>query len=373
MVCTDDVFTPEGYLMIKDLLIDNYRSIRRFQLNDLRRINVVVGKNASGKTVLMEAIKLGLDAQPAIFPWLNGFRNMPTVLPPNPTSEQFQALFLDFFHNFDPQSTISIQIRDSADRTASLRICFDPKRAVTAQPALGFQSSPAMVPLTVVPLVFERTDFQRQKSALSATVNPAGQLHLEPGRPMGIVSGFISNAYFGIPNENATWLSQLSIAKRSGEVLAALQRHFPFIKQVSSEVGALPGFSTVYAELEDLPRKIPLSLISGGLNRIFTLILAVITYQRGVVFVDEIENGLFHDQFELIWETLADLAIANDTQLFISTHSQECLKAAVGVIAQSPQNFSLLRLRREQGQSVIQFFGGEQMEAALEKNGEIRD
>jgi hypothetical protein len=189
---------------------------------------------------------------------------------------------------------------------------------------------------------------------------------------MGIISGFFSNSYFGVPQENATWLSKLSVEKRSAEVIESLQRHYPFIREVTSET-TVQGLGTVYADLPHLPRKIPLSLVSGGISRLFTLMLAVVTFSGGVVLIDEVENGIFHDQYELIWKTLSDLAEHHNTQLFISTHGRECLDASQPTVKEKPKDFALLRVSRKNGDSVVENFGGDQLESALEKGGEVRD
>lgn len=363
-----------GYLMIEALHVENFRSFKLLELTRLKRVNIVVGKNASGKTVLLEAIKLGLDATPGSFPWLNSMRGMTFMIPPNLTAEQFKEQFIDFFHEFNPETPICVRVDDSTKKSATVRVYFDPKKATTSQLAIGFQPAPSSlsVPTTIIPLVFDRVDFQGQKNTLLATIDPRGQFVMEPGRPMGISSGFFSNAYFGVPQENATWLSKLSVEKRSGEVIESIQRHFPFIRDVTSET-TVQGLGTVYADMPHLPRKIPLSLVSGGISRLFTLMLAIVTFRGGVVLIDEVENGMFHDQYQLIWKTLADLAEHHDTQLFISTHSQECLKAALPTVKEKNNDIALLRVRRQNGQSVIDSFSGDQLESALLKDGEVRD
>jgi hypothetical protein len=362
--------------VIQSLHVENFRCFKSLQLSGLRRINVLVGQNASGKTVLLEAIKIGLNGTPAIVPWLNQNRQIFTAFPQNPTSEQFRAYFLDLFSEFNANKPISFEIYDSDNRIAKLRVRFDPERATTVQPALGFQPSttPAPPPSTIVPLVFERVDFQGQNSTLVATVQPQGQILLPPGSEMGIVSGFFSSASYGVPFENATWFSNLSIEKREGEVIEALRRHFPVIHGITSET-LMPGVATIYADISGLPRKLPLSLVSGGISRLFTLLLAVITFRRGVVLVDEIENGLFHNQHPRMWKTITDLAIQYDTQLFVSTHSKECLQSALSAVTAQPDAFNLLRIRRDKAdtQSIVEVFNGEQFEAALDKNGEVRD
>jgi hypothetical protein len=369
-------------LMISSLHVENFRCFGSLDLTGLRRINIIVGRNASGKTALLETVKMGLDGHPNIAPWMNQLRNIPFVMLGNPTPEQFKAQFMDLFHGFDIDGRISISIQDSEHRTASVRIYFDPNKATTAErQSVGFQRAPgfgqsspiSLPPVTIIPLAFERVDFQGQKSILLATINQEGQPFLQPGKPLGIVSGFIANAYYGGPGENAAWLSQLSIQKRKPELLEAVQRHFPFILDLSSE-STIPGMpGTVYADLSGLSKTIPLSLASGGISRLITIILATVSYRNGVVLIDEVENGLFHDQYSQLWRTILDLAKHYNTQVFVSTHSKECLTGAIEAMNSDPGSFALLRARREEGHSSIEVFGGEMAEAALEKNGEVRD
>lgn len=368
-----------GYLMIEKLGIENFRCFKSVQLWDLKRVNIIVGENASGKTVLLEAIKVGLDGLPGSLPWINQMRNILTLLPQNPTPEQFQNLFIEFFHQFESKEEISISIEDSQHRTAELRIRFDPSKATTTQVPgfqlpIGFQPPqmvPSSPPITVIPLAFERTDFQGKKDTLLATINAQGGLFLSPGKTMGIVSGLISSSYFGGPGESATWLSLLSIEKRSAEIIKAIRTHFPFISEITPET-PIQGMGTLYADLKSLPRKIPLSLVSGGISRLFTTMLSILQYEGGVVLIDEIENGIFHKQYPLIWKTLLDLAKHHDTQLFISTHSLECLRGLLPSIKDNEKEILLLRLDRENGSSKITTIGSKFIEAAIEQGFDVR-
>jgi predicted ATPase len=365
----------EGYLMIESLYVEKFRPFGSLDLTNLKRVNIIVGKNASGKTSLLEAIKVGLDAMPGTLPWLNSMRGMAFALLANLTADQFKELYIDWFHEFNTDSSIVIRIGDSSKKSASLSIYFDPKRATTTQPGLGFRPDASLaVPTTIIPLVFDRSDFQGQKNIFVATINPQGQFVAEPptGRPMGMSSGFFSNSYYGVPQENAAWLSRLRVEKRGDEVIEAIHRHFPFIRDVTSEITA-QGVGTVYADIPHLSRKIPLSLVSGGMSRLFTLILAIVTFGKGVVLIDEVENGIFHDQYQMLWKTVADLAEHNNTQVFVATHSGDCLRAAQATIKERPSEFSFLRVVRKNGNSTVEMFTGEQLESALEKDGEVRD
>jgi AAA15 family ATPase/GTPase len=210
-----------------------------------------------------------------------------------------------------------------------------------------------------------------EKSVLLATISPQGSLHLEPGPELKKSAGFFGQVMFGAPHENATWFSDLSIAKRSQEILQVLQKHFPYIQNLSTEI--ILGANAVYADVPYLSKKINVVLISGGMNRLLSFVLAVVTLAKGVVLIDEIENGIFHDQLGRVWDTLVSLALQHDTQLFVSTHSYECLRAAVPVIKKNSSDFCFLRTEKKNAQSDIAIFSGSEFGAALEKGGEVRD
>ena len=366
-----------GYVMIKSFSVENFRCFAKISLSDLRRVNVVVGKNAAGKTALPEAIKLGLEATPSVVPWLNANRGIPFFVPPNVNNEQFQGAFLDFFHRFDPRATISTIVTDSLGKTGQLLVRFDPLQAVTIQPAIGFKpgtTGPSGIPLppamTIVPLAFARKDFKGQGSTLFVTLNQNGQLQLQTGKALGLVSGFFSGSNVGNPMENAVWLSNLRIAKSDQEVIEALHLHFPFIKDVTPEI--YMGVQTIYADIPSLPRKLPLSMISGGISRLFTLMLAIVTHKGGVVLIDEVENGIYYDQYPQVWRTLYELAAHHDTQLFVSSHSIDCLKAILPIIRGKEDDFTLLRADKKNGNSIIHSVEGKFFQAAIEQGFDPR-
>jgi AAA15 family ATPase/GTPase len=52
--------------MITDLTFQNFRGFSELHLKDLRQINLVVGRNGTGKTALLEGISLGTGANPGV-------------------------------------------------------------------------------------------------------------------------------------------------------------------------------------------------------------------------------------------------------------------------------------------------------------------
>lgn len=379
---TTDAALRKGYLMIESAKVENFRCFESLELRGLRRVNILTGDNGSGKTALLEAIKLGLDGTPNLPFWFNQNRNTPSAMPVNPTADQFKALFEDLFYNLDTSKKIQVSTQDSNQRSANVAVFFDPRRAVTTQPArlpgsspVGFRGVPSrtlpLVPNTVVPLVFERSNFDGKRSSPRIRIDNAGNIKAEPATHLGIVSSLFTATNTGNAFENATWLSGLSVQKKSDEVIDAVRKLFPRIQGLSAE-SVILGLPQVYADVIHLPKKIPLSAVSSGIGRVFTFVLAIITFRTGAVLLDEIENGMFYTHYERVWRTLVDLARQYDTQLFISTHSGECLKSVAPLIAEAPTEFCLLRAKYDKDHSEIETFGGAQLEAALKDEIEVR-
>ncbi len=62
--------------MIDSLEIKNFRGIERLQLKDLRKINLIVGPNATGKTAFLESLFLASGMSPELVLRTKGWRGL---------------------------------------------------------------------------------------------------------------------------------------------------------------------------------------------------------------------------------------------------------------------------------------------------------
>src|SRR5208337_3019797 len=109
---------------------NNYRCFKNINLENLSRINLIVGNNAAGKTALLENIRLALGGKPEILFNFNQFRQVPINLI-QLTKESFEAIWRPYFFNFQNSNIISTVCRDSLEHEAKLKIYYDEKRAIT--------------------------------------------------------------------------------------------------------------------------------------------------------------------------------------------------------------------------------------------------
>jgi len=119
---------------------------------------------------------------------------------------------------------------------------------------------------------------------------------------------------------------------------------------------------------------IPLKSMGDGINRILTIILALVNSDNGYLLIDEFENGLHYSVQEKLWEIIFKLSKSLNVQVFATTHSEDCIRAFESVL-NTDQNIDkgkLLRLDNVKGSiKQIEFSAGE-LKTAMESGIEIR-
>ena len=99
---------------------------------------------------------------------------------------------------------------------------------------------------------------------------------------------------------------------------------------------------------------------------------SIITFNRGIVLIDELENGIHSSILPQMWDILHRLATDSNTQLFMTTHSWECLRAAIPVIEKKESDFCLIKIEREGLCALPKLSSGADLAAAVEEEFDIR-
>ena len=118
----------------------------------------------------------------------------------------------------------------------------------------------------------------------------------------------------------------------------------------------------------------PLKDLGGGIIRLFRLYLSIDAAREGVMLVDEVENGIHYSVFEDIWQRIRDWTNESRVQLVATTHSAECIDAAMEAFADNPEDLSIHKIfeNEDTGQIRAVTFSGEALEGARELNWEVR-
>ncbi len=354
--------------MIKSLAIKNFRCFKDAGLSDLKRINIVTGRNATGKTVLLESLFLSGGGSPLVVLKLRAFRGMGDNAQIN--SATLQRLWEDLFWRFDTHHPIEIRGIGSSQDSRALLISDVGNGSLTIPLSDENGGGEAAEPSTESPIQFTwqyegRPDFQDRPK-----MTPKG-LQIETTQPPSPSIMFPANFTLN-PEETANRLSDIRRKNKQGELLAAMRTVFPDVSDVSVENNA--GAWMVYMSIPHVPTQmIPMALHSAGMNRFVAILLGIASAPKGLVLVDEIENGLYYKTLPDVWKALHRFADQYKTQLFVTTHSMECLSAAKDAIQGAPQDFALIRANLdENGDRWLDTFSGEKLAGALESGFELR-
>lgn len=352
------------YRMIESLTVENFRCFEHVELNDLKRINVVVGQNASGKTALLESIFFAGGGHSQLALRMRAWRLLGDVQVTTANPETFEEIWRDLFFNFDQDRTITISLSGTPQSTRTLRIFYDVKNERVIPVGQRLEEAH-----TVTPLSFEYFDNEGHRSLAKAEITDKGIVLPGPTAFLMNVSMYVAGVKAN-PKEAADRFSALSKKNQEKHLVKTLTRIFPFIEDLSVETSA--GEAMVFASVKGLPEKVPVSLISEGVYRLLSVLVGIASTKNGAVMIDEFENGYYHEKLPEIWRLLLEFAEEYKTQLFVSTHSLEALKHAGPTIKGNEGKFSLLRTERTNGNSSVRHFTGHQFLKAIEQKVDVR-
>lgn len=349
--------------MIQALDILNFKCFKEVRLRNLGRFNVVVGRNGGGKTAFLEALFFLASTGPQLVLQIRRMRGLgDTSISTDRGS--FQLLWRDFFFDFDETSTIELRSNGTDENARSLTVSYGPQEGAT----LPFGRRSLDAPIQHAPIDFRYKTAGGDVLKCRPTITDEG---LSFG---GVVETFpailLSPVSREGPEHNGQRFSSLSKMGNQQAVVSVIRKQFPFIEDLGVEYHG--GTAMVHAKLRTAHEKVPLPLVSDGINKMLSILLAVHHFSRGIVLIDEMENGLYFDLMGRAFAAILDAARESSTQLFVTTHSLEHLRALLPVVQEHPDDFRLLRTTKDNGASAVDCFDGRHFAAALEEDLEIR-
>lgn len=358
--------------MYTELEIQNFRSISHLQVQGLSTINLIVGRNSSGKTSLLEALYLlggGADARhPTTLGQLRGQGVDPRSI---------DALWRPLFHQLHPTQKIVLYGHWRNEPCSRML-------EISANTA---NSTPSVITTTMPP---HEPDGVGTASPLDGIANLSLHFHTPTGhfqteaflnagyiqlrsanQPMGVnvQTTFLSARAFPSLARDAQQFSQALRDKLDANILEAIRLIDSTIQRI--EVLYQAGGPTIYVDtgLESL---VPLAVCGEGLGRVFSIAVELLAVRGGVLLIDEIDNGLHYSVMPQFWRLLGHLCQKHQIQVFTTTHNEELLLLALEAFADKPDQFGLFRIDRRGSQHSVAAYDAEMREAVREHRFEVR-
>lgn len=361
--------------MIEQVNITNFRCFKHLEVEDLKRINLLVGENSSGKSAFLESIFISSGSlAPNVVFQMRGLRKMGNQIVVPVDAPSYRGIWEDLFFNFQQEKKISIKASgnpSSDSRSLSIQYVADagPQELPFGKQssASGDNSQQQVGGMPQIEFTWKRANFPETKA--KPRVSPTGW-QFDVSRVDLFPCVWFSPGATETPDENAKRFSELDKTGEASTVLEVLKKEFPFILDLSIDYHA--GIPMMFAKVQGKPKKMPVPLVSDGINRLLGIAVALGNFRGGTILIDQLEDGFHHRLLPSIWKSLYLLAKEFNVQLFVSTHSAECIAAMKPILNGNEEDFRLLRATREEVGCTVDSLPGKYLDSALEQNFEVR-
>lgn len=316
--------------MLTELTIKNYRIFKSLRLEGLKRVNLIAGKNNTGKTALLEALRiLAAEGDNTVVNHILKQRGEYTYS----RSSSYEGLF---------NRALSTGEKDK-----------------------------------------EEAKIQLNRLSISKSINQYGDTIYQLISPSGREVELGANITPDHPDDKVVYVPFKDAGFSLEElwenvVLTELENDVINILQQTVEptlVRLDVKEHQTKVRLKDIPGPLSLQSLGDGVQRILILALALVNAKGKILLIDEFEAGLHHSVQEKMWELIFDYAEQWDIQVFATTHSEDTLRTFYYVSSRPEHKeeafFLRLQFSREGLLEAVPY-PIERLESAMELNLEIR-
>ena len=321
--------------MLKSLRMTGFRGFESYGLDSLSRVNLVVGKNNSGKTSVLEALDLLVSGgslasisgsarrrdEERPLEWRTGVRRVPNIA------------HLFYGHACEPGASFELLGCQKNRVTAELRSLhelgddtlsrfFDEQFPPEASPAMALAVTLAApnVPTSVLP------------------VTEGGLLLPDPRRPRptrpsarflsltSVTPSFLGDAWNALVTDG-----------RELEVVEDMKLLMPDIESIHFLTSDRMPSGGIVVGLRGRGSRYPLGSFGDGMRRLLLLRLALASNADGYVLVDEVDTGLHWTVMAGMWRLIVEVAHKSHLQLFATTHSHDCIRGLASMVKSHPE------------------------------------
>ena len=330
-----------------ELTITRFRRFRDLQVSGLKRVNLFAGPNNSGKTTLLEAVHL-LASQNDIDELLRVICRRGKVIDDPP------ALWIG--EQIEPEVRIAGRFDSLSDNVAQITIRNE-------------QNGDELDDKTfyVTSLEVEAKYGQHEQSAVTHLFQ-----HRERITRLQSVA-VLCPVVFSSPFVQHDTEFLVDLFNRSVEA-GTKDEVVQFIRERLDpgfhNVDAAPGhgssqftrFRVTHSNFELAP---DLTQFGEGAQRIFHIGLLFAYARGGIVLIDEFENAIHYTLLRPFTRLVQELAKKFDVQVFLTSHSKECIDAFVQNDFMLDE-VSVYAIRTEQGRPVAHHYEGSRLERLLD-------
>jgi AAA15 family ATPase/GTPase len=379
--------------MLDSLEIKNFRSLEDFQVKKLGRVNLIVGKNNSGKSTVLEALRIYAgNAHQELLEKIAQAHDEKHFLEKNiKEGAEVPLPYEDLFSGRKfPEDEKPIVIGEIGGESAlSIHHVYRVEKDYTVTDEDG-KKELIKRPVSITSLELaegsqilgEGLLIKKNKNATVLDFNvisPDFRRFTTVDAPLPC--SFIPTQLIE-KNELANEWDNIALTEAENTVKAAMRIILPefesliFVNDVSYAGKGMRRLAKV--KIKGLSHPVPLNSLGDGMVRIMQLVLNIFPAKGGFLLIDEFENGLHYSVQEKVWQLLFELAEKLDIQVFATTHSWDCIESFSKVASANKATEGMLfRVGRsvrtsDKGRVIATVFDGKQLDNITQSDVEVR-
>lgn len=375
--------------MLNSLEIKNFRALEDFRVEKLGRVNLIVGKNNSGKSTVLEALRIyAANGNPELLQEIAMSHDEPCLqtLPNHIKAIPFKDFFFGRMLPQNKNQEIRIGDKESPGNTLEIKIGFL-KEESELNTKFAFESEfsgsdSALDKPTLIILRGEKgVAFAANMNSIIPSVSGGNEKFSQ-----GVFSSTNYLPYAWVPtsfinsNSLAGIWDNIAYTENEAIIIRALQIVQPDIENILFVNGTSTGIVSRVAKVKLKTEKapIPLKSLGEGMTRLLQLSLNFPSAKGGFLLIDEFENGLHYSVQEKVWALVFEMAQQLDIQVFATTHSWDCIQSFAKV-ARERQDVAGILFRvgrsvrkKDEGKIIATVFDEEELYSITQNSIEVR-
>ncbi len=382
-------------MLLHSLEIRNFRNLHALTIKALGRVNLFTGKNNTGKSSLLEAIALYatkgdlgflyqlLNERGEKYQLRDGEDNATTI-----NVKALSSLFSDRKIGFEQKDALfigSIEKKETGAQQHSDENFVAIRLVKFFDEVNNYIANEHNRPLRKKRVIIENekdgivVDYSIGLEVRSG--NNAYVFHLDNEQPYKYFSGtigtptniqFIRTRIIDRALNGKLW-DNITLSEKESYVIEALRiiepdvERIAFVEESSSE-------RTAILKLKSNSTLLPLKSMGDGINRVLTIILALVNSDNGFLLIDEFENGLHYSVQEKLWKIIFSLSEKLHVQVFATTHSEDSIIGFENSLNDKEMHSDgkLFRFDNVNGSAQLVEFNAVELRIASTENIEIR-
>jgi ABC-type cobalamin/Fe3+-siderophores transport system ATPase subunit len=376
--------------MLKTFKVRNFRLLEALEIHNLRRVNLLVGQNNSGKSSFLEAIELyAKQGEPKTLlkllnqrqeDWLGGYfvpdpedslrylfsnwelpkpGKFGIILGEINSDDQLHFKFMAYHTQKSPEG---LRQRSYSDlENLEIHAPLDVGVGVVLAVEKGNQIIPLLDTNEQRKTIIRHSRFFRFVKELSES-----KIKLQS----------VSTKNMSIQKLAALW-DLMSLTQLEDEVIQGLRlidervSGITFVEYVGQN-NSKKSARIPLVKLEGISKRLPLKAMGDGIYRLFQILVALVNAENGILLIDEFENGLHWTVQAKVWEAIFKLSHRLNVQVFATTHSRDCVESFQEIWEQHQDDGAFFRLDIRKNQVKATEYPLDTLSDAVETNVEVR-